>query len=217
MRVCASSVSPTFGGPAETKKARHRRCFKPPICLPGDHRHVRIWASRHLCASRVMRKRNSRKSLLFRTDGYGAFTVSTGRAMLRAPKGKSARAEAEKRRGGSGRPSDRPPIGSSRRWFNPARLEWRRVGHSSTSQPHGSRCIILFQKCFRRRLLLDGNTASRRPQKTEVKPGGALWFRRCKWRRCDCGRRSSSKDQGTNETATNQRTGRYSAPVPCRM
>ena len=30
-RVCASSVSPAFGGPTETKKARHRRCFKPPF------------------------------------------------------------------------------------------------------------------------------------------------------------------------------------------
>ena len=52
MRVCASSVSPAFGGPTETKKARHRRCFKPPFKNPGDHRHVRIWASAHVCASR---------------------------------------------------------------------------------------------------------------------------------------------------------------------
>src|SRR5688572_30588004 len=42
MKVCASSVSPAFGGPTETKKARHRRCFKP---LLSDHRHVRIWAT----------------------------------------------------------------------------------------------------------------------------------------------------------------------------
>jgi hypothetical protein len=34
MRVCASSVSPAFGGSAETKKARHRRCFKPPCENP---------------------------------------------------------------------------------------------------------------------------------------------------------------------------------------
>ena len=34
-RVCASSVSPAFGGPAETKKARHRRCFKPPVKTLG--------------------------------------------------------------------------------------------------------------------------------------------------------------------------------------
>jgi len=34
-RVCASSVSPAFGGPAETKKARHRRCFKSPVQTLG--------------------------------------------------------------------------------------------------------------------------------------------------------------------------------------
>ena len=93
MRVCASSVSPAFGGPTETKKARHRRCFKPPSETLGDHRHVRIWASPHVCASRPRCKKKCGQA------SSGKYGLWTGRA----------EPPAQKERGDRSRPSRSPP------------------------------------------------------------------------------------------------------------
>ena len=101
-RVCASSVSPVFGGPTETKKALHRRCFKPPIQNPGDHRHVRIWASADVWASPWECK--------------GKFDTP-----ITVPKIALEGASRKKEGAALGRPSDRPPIGTSRFWSIPAR------------------------------------------------------------------------------------------------
>jgi len=70
-------VSPAFGGPTETKKARHRRCFKPPSKNPGDHRHVRIWASRMYVLCRFDARKNVSTEPAF-SEGAGAFSSGGG-------------------------------------------------------------------------------------------------------------------------------------------
>ena len=75
MKVCASSVSPAFGGPAETKKARHRRCFKPPWNLYKRPQARANLGNTDVCASRSPRKRKcrltgrTRRSPVAQTEG----------------------------------------------------------------------------------------------------------------------------------------------------
>jgi hypothetical protein len=58
-KVCASSVSPAFGGPTETKKALHRRCFKPPSQRPRRPQARANLGSVDVCVSRPRCKRKS--------------------------------------------------------------------------------------------------------------------------------------------------------------
>ena len=104
MKVCASSVSPAFGGPTETKKARHRRCFKPPLDLLGRPQARANLGRSDVCASRPRCKSKTGTDFLVRHARGGRGLCSPIFTTI----------PPVKERGGPGRPFRSPPDRSSR-------------------------------------------------------------------------------------------------------
>jgi hypothetical protein len=126
MRVCASSVSPVFGGPTETKKARHRRCFKPPIFCSRRPQARANLGSADVCA---LPPRCKRKLWEF------PFCPRDLRCAAK-------RAHPQKRRGGPSRPSDRPPIGSVKRQMVQSRAPALGIASSSFLHEAGPGVVV---------------------------------------------------------------------------